>query len=415
MTDTTTDTTTEEEAPAAPGPNDALKEALRGLGRSALQLGISRAGGSVEKLTNRLTDYAEGRQQDGGGDSDDAPGPVSEAVSGGVDAAASGETPAGGALTGAFSGVKDKVKATLPGGGGRKSAAKKFSNIIDSFDVGVPVHVAYNQWTQFNQWSEFMKKVEFAEAKDDEGKVQFRAKVFVLHRSWESTIIDMVPDDHIVWQSTGQKGYLNGAVTFSELAPNLTRLTLAVEYHPAGFWENLINIWRSVGSRVRLETKLYIHHVMTSTQLDPDAVQGWRAEIHDKEIVRTHDEVVEQERQEQEERERQEQEDQDERDRQDQSGEDEAPLDEDEDRTDSEDDDLDESDDDYYDEDEDEDLDDDDLDEERDDSYDEEPYDEDESDQDESDQDESDQDESDQDGSGERERTPAGAGRNGRR
>jgi hypothetical protein len=233
---------------------------------------------------------------------------VKEAVSGGVEAAASGDNPAAGALKGAFTGVKDKIKEKLPGGGGRKSAAKKFSNIIDSFDVGVPVRVAYNQWTQFNQWSEFMKKLEFAEAKDDEGKVQFRAKIFVLHRSWESTIIDMVPDEHIVWQSTGQKGYLNGAVTFSELTPNLTRLSLAVEYHPAGFWENLINIWRSVGSRVRLETKLYIHHVMTSTQLDPDAVQGWRAEIHDKEIVRTHDEVVEQERQEQEERDGQEQE-----------------------------------------------------------------------------------------------------------
>jgi len=422
MTDTMTDTTdrTKDAAPDAPGPNDALKEAFRGLGRSALQFGVSRASGSVEKLTNRLTDYAEGRQKDGDGDSGGAPGPVSEAVSGGVDAAASGDNPAVGALKGAFSGVKDKVKEKLPGGGGRKSAAKKFSNIIDSFDVGVPVRVAYNQWTQFNQWSEFMKKMEFAEAKDDEGKVQFRAKVFVLHRSWESTIIDMVPDDHIVWQSTGEKGYLNGAVTFRELAPNLTRLTLAVEYHPAGFWENLINIWRSVGSRVRLETKLYIHHVMTSTQLDPDAVQGWRAEIHDKEIVRTHDEVVEQERQEQEDQDAQDQDDQDQDDQdQDDQDDEDDQYDEDEDEDDRDQDDRDqddrdqdgdepqdedESDDEYEDEDEDEDEDDDEDDddeyEDRDDSYDEEPYDE----------DESDRAERDEEG-----RTPAVAGRNGGR
>jgi Polyketide cyclase / dehydrase and lipid transport len=300
--------------------------------------------------------------------------------------------------------VKDKIKEKLPGGGGRKSAAKKFSNIIDSFDVGVPVRVAYNQWTQFNQWSEFMKKLEFAEAKDDEGKVQFRAKIFVLHRSWESTIIDMVPDEHIVWQSTGQKGYLNGAVTFSELTPNLTRLSLAVEYHPAGFWENLINIWRSVGSRVRLETKLYIHHVMTSTQLEPDAVQGWRAEIHDKEVVRTHDEVVEQERQEQEERDRQEQEDQDERDGEDRDGDGEAPQGDDEyddeDRTDSQDDEDESDEDEFYDEDEDEEDEDEDAYDEDQPDEDQEPYDEDESDQDESD---------------EEERTPAGAGRNGGR
>jgi hypothetical protein len=407
MTNTTTadeSTETPETTAATPGPNDALKEAFRGLGRSALQFGISRAGGSVEKLTNRLTDYAEGKQQDAGADSGGAPGPVGEAVSGGVEAAASGENPAAGALKGAFTGVKDKIKEKLPGGGGRKSAAKKFSNIIDSFDVGVPVRVAYNQWTQFNQWSEFMKKLEFAEAKDDEGKVQFRAKIFVLHRSWESTIIDMVPDEHIVWQSTGEKGYLNGAVTFSELAPNLTRLSLAVEYHPAGFWENLINIWRSVGSRVRLETKLYIHHVMTSTQLDPDAVQGWRAEIHDKEIVRTHDEVVEQERQEQEERDRQEQEDQDERDGEDQDGDGEAPQGDDEyddeDRTDSQDDEDESDEDEFYDEDEDEEDEDEDAYDEDQPDEDQEPYDEDESDQDESD---------------EEERTPAGAGRNGGR
>jgi hypothetical protein len=401
MTDTTTDRTTEATS-GTPGPNDALKEAFRGLGRSALQFGIGRASGSVEKLTHRLTEYAEGKQQDGGGDSDSAPGPVKEAVSGGVEAAASGDNPAAGALKGAFTGVKDKIKEKLPGGGGRKSAAKKFSNIIDSFDVGVPVRVAYNQWTQFNQWSEFMKKLEFAEAKDDEGKVQFRAKIFVLHRSWESTIIDMVPDEHIVWQSTGEKGYLNGAVTFSELAPNLTRLSLAVEYHPAGFWENLINIWRSVGSRVRLETKLYIHHVMTSTQLDPDAVQGWRAEIHDKEVVRTHDEVVEQERQEQEERDRQEQEDQDERDGEDQDGDGEAPQGDDEyddeDRTDSQDDEDESDEDEFYDEDEDE--------------EDEDAYDEDQPDED---QEPYDEDESDQDESDEEERTPAGAGRNGGR
>jgi hypothetical protein len=281
--------------------------------------------------------------------------------------------------------------------------------------VGVPVRVAYNQWTQFNQWSEFMKKLEFAEAKNDEGKVQFRAKIFVLHRSWESTIIDMVPDEHIVWQSTGQKGYLNGAVTFSELTPNLTRLSLAVEYHPAGFWENLINIWRSVGSRVRLETKLYIHHVMTSTQLDPDAVQGWRAEIHDKEIVRTHDEVVDQERQEQEERDRQDQEEQEERDRQDQDqdGDGEAPQGEDEDRADSQDDDLDETDEDEdeYDDEDESDEDQEPYDEDETDR-DEEPYDEDETDRDEEPYDE---DETDQDESDEEERTPAGAGRNGGR
>src|SRR4051794_34965603 len=223
MTDTTTKDAPAENA--GPSPMDGLKDAVRGLGKSALSYGMSRVGSSAGKLTDRLTDFAEGKRSNDDGDGDEAPGPVGAAVAGGVQAAASGDSPVGGALKGAFTGVKDKIKGALPGGGGRKSAAKKFSNIGDSYDSGGPVRGAYNQWTQFNQWSEFMKKMEFAELNDDQGKVQFRGKVFVLHRSWESTIIDMVPDDHIVWQSTGEKGYLNGAVTFSELAHNLTRLS----------------------------------------------------------------------------------------------------------------------------------------------------------------------------------------------
>lgn len=275
------------------GGTDGLKDALRGLGKSVVNLGLSKVGDRAQHMTGRLTDYAEGTGKLG----DVFRGPGGRAAEEGAKAAASGDSPTAGALKGAFSGAKDKIKDTFTGGGGKggKSGPKSFSNIIDSFDIGVPVRVAYNQWTQFSEWSEFMKKVEFAEVKEDEGKVSFRAKVFVLHRRWESTIVDMVPDEQIVWQSTGDKGYLNGAVTFHELAPRLTRLCLAVEYHPAGFWENTINIWRSVGSRVRLETKLYIHHVMTSSILDPEAADGWRAEIHDKQVVRTHDEVVQQE------------------------------------------------------------------------------------------------------------------------
>jgi hypothetical protein len=106
----------------------------------------------------------------------------------------------------------------------------------------------------------------------------------------------MVPDDRIVWVSTGEKGYLNGSVTFHETAPRLTKICIVVEYHPQGFFEKTGNIWRAVGRRVRVEMKRYVHRVMTHTILNPDDVEGWRGEIRDEEIVRTHEETVEQER-----------------------------------------------------------------------------------------------------------------------
>src|SRR3954466_11060394 len=135
MSDTSTKT---------PSAGDGLKEAVRGLGSSALNLGVARAGSSVQKLTQKLNDFSEGKKPDTG----TAAGPVAEAVGEGAKAAASGQNPAVAALKGALSGAKDKVKEKL-GGGGAKKSAKKFSNIVDSFDVGVPVRVAYNQWTQF--------------------------------------------------------------------------------------------------------------------------------------------------------------------------------------------------------------------------------------------------------------------------
>src|SRR5699024_3671448 len=109
------------------------------------------------------------------------------------------------------------------------------------------------------------------------------------------TIIQQVPDEQIVWRYTGEKGHLDGAVTFHELAPRLTRILAVVEYYPQGFMEKTGNIWRAVGRRVQVEFKRYVRQVMTSTILDPDRVEGWRGEIRDSEVVRSHEEALEEE------------------------------------------------------------------------------------------------------------------------
>ena len=122
----------------------------------------------------------------------------------------------------ALSGVKDKVKEARRRRRGAARRATKATNIIESIDVGRADHVAYNQWTQFQDFSGFMKKVDNVE-QEDEVKVNFKAQVFWSHRTWEATILEQVPDERIVWRSKGEKGHVDGAVTFHELAPNLTR------------------------------------------------------------------------------------------------------------------------------------------------------------------------------------------------
>jgi uncharacterized membrane protein len=254
---------------------DAGQEFLKTIGDKAMT-GVSDRVGS---LTDRLEGIADG-------------GPVGKAVAKGGEAAAKGDSPVMGALKGAASGVKDKI--TGGGGGDSGGKATKSTNIIESIDVGVPVSVAYNQWTEFGAFPSFMKKVEKAEAAED-NKIEFKAQIFLSHRSWESTILEQVPDERIVWRSKGEKGHVDGAVTFHELGPNLTRILVVLEYYPQGFFEKTGNLWRAQGRRARAELRHFRRHVMTRTILEPDEVEGWRGVIEDGEVVKTHEEVVEEE------------------------------------------------------------------------------------------------------------------------
>jgi uncharacterized membrane protein len=264
-------------------PVDRLKEELQSSVSSLGEKLLHSAGDKVTDLTDRLNGMADGD------------GFMGKAAKGGAEEAAEGGSPIKGALKGGLSGAKDKVKEKLGGGGSGGEGGIKATNIIEEIDVGVPVNVAYNQWTQFQDFSNFTKAENVDQ--EDEVKVTFKAKVFWSHREWEATILEQIPDEKIVWRSKGEKGHVDGAVTFHELAPNLTRILVVLEYYPQGLFERTGNLWRAQGRRARLDLKHFRRHVMTEVIQNPDEVEGWRGEIHDGEVVRSHEDVVEEEQQ----------------------------------------------------------------------------------------------------------------------
>jgi polyketide cyclase/dehydrase/lipid transport protein len=265
------------------GPVDRLKVEAGGLVNALTDRALSKVQGKVEGATSRLTDFAEG----GGG-----PG-LMAAVTGARNAA-EGKSPARSFLSAGVAGVKEKVKGMFgggKGGGGRKKL--KLTNIVEMIDVGVPVRVAYNQWTSFPDFPTFTKKVETVDrSREDETKLNWKAQVLWSHRTWEASIVDQRPDERIVWRSKGQKGHVDGTVTFHELGPSLTRIIVVLEYHPQGLFERTGNIWRAQGRRVRLELKHFQRHVMTNTALHPDDVEGWRGVIEDGEVVKSHEDAL---------------------------------------------------------------------------------------------------------------------------
>ncbi|PVZ09568.1 SRPBCC family protein [Actinomycetospora cinnamomea] len=282
-------------------PVDRLKQAAQALLKAATDKAVNAALDQVEGLTGRLTDVAENG------------GVGLRAALGGGSSALQGGSGVGGALKGGLSAVKDKVTDAIGlgggddsedegegegsgggGGGGSGRGKFKFMNIYEVQDVGVPLRVAYDQWTQMADFPSFMKKVETVNQESDE-KVTWTAKVFWSRRSWETTIREQVPDSHILWVSSGAKGHADGIVTFSELAPNLTRIVLIMEYYPQGFMEKTGNLWRAVGRRARLEFKHFCRHVMMDTLINREELEGWRGEIRDSEVVKTHEEALEEE------------------------------------------------------------------------------------------------------------------------
>ncbi|WFF01776.1 SRPBCC family protein [Micromonospora sp. WMMD964] len=284
---------------------DQLVGEVRNLAGAIGERAMSAVTDRITGATGRLSDYA----RQGGG-----PGLIAAAT--GAQKLAQGDSPVKAMVHAGVAGGKEKVMSALGRmggkGGGKGGKKQKVTNIVETIEVGVPVRAAYNQWTQFGDFPSFMKKVENVDTDSDE-KLTWKAQVFWSHRTWESTIVKQVPDKLIHWRSKGEKGSVDGTVSFHEITPDLTRILVVLEYHPQGLFEHTGNLWRAQGRRVRLELKHFVRHVMTEVALDPDQVEGWRGEIRDSQVVRDHETAVREEREQAEEREPEEREQAEER------------------------------------------------------------------------------------------------------
>jgi uncharacterized membrane protein len=253
---------------------DRLKSEARGLVGALGDRALSSVQDKVQGATGRLSEYVEG----GAG-----PG-LMAAVTGAKDTA-EGKGPVRSMLGAGFKGTTEKIKEMFgKGGKGGQGKKLKVTNIVESIDVGVPIDLAYDQWTQFTDFSGFMKKVENVDQVEDE-KLHWKAQVLWSHREWDADIIEQIPNERIVWRSKGAKGHVDGAVTFHELAPEMTRILVVLEYHPQGLFEHTGNLWRAQGRRARLELKHFQRHVMTNAILHPDEIEGWHGVIQDGEVV----------------------------------------------------------------------------------------------------------------------------------
>ena len=104
------------------------------------------------------------------------------------------------------------------------------ANVEKSITVDVPVHSAYDQWTQFESFPEFMDGVKEVRQEGDRN-LRWKAQVAGKTEEWDAEITEQVPDRKIAWRSTS--GAPNaGVVTFQPLAEGSTQVNLRLDAEP---------------------------------------------------------------------------------------------------------------------------------------------------------------------------------------
>ncbi|MFG3055368.1 SRPBCC family protein [Kitasatospora sp. NPDC048239] len=110
------------------------------------------------------------------------------------------------------------------------------SKVKESIDVDVPLHSAYNQWTQFEDFPRFMQGVEEVRQTDDR-HCHWTTKVAGARREFDTEIVDQLPDERISWRTVGGDVQQLGVVTFQRLDDAHTRVSLAMDFEPHGMAE----------------------------------------------------------------------------------------------------------------------------------------------------------------------------------
>jgi uncharacterized membrane protein len=123
------------------------------------------------------------------------------------------------------------------------------STVQQSIEVDVPLHTAYNQWTQFEEFPRFMEGVTSVTQLDDT-KLHWVVEFGGEREEWDAKITRQEPDRVIAWESTSGRRNA-GTVTFEPLGSDRTRVNVEIEFEPEGIKESIGDAIGVVDRRVK--------------------------------------------------------------------------------------------------------------------------------------------------------------------
>ncbi|GAA0727056.1 SRPBCC family protein [Dactylosporangium roseum] len=130
------------------------------------------------------------------------------------------------------------------------------STVTESVDVHVPVHTAYEQWTQFESFPQFMSGVESIRQVDDR-HTHWVTRIGGVRREFDAEITERRPDQRIAWKSVGGDTRHAGAVNFQPLGERDTRVTVQLDWQPEGITEKAGSAVGADDLQVKADTKRF--------------------------------------------------------------------------------------------------------------------------------------------------------------
>ncbi|MEU6474133.1 SRPBCC family protein [Streptomyces massasporeus] len=134
------------------------------------------------------------------------------------------------------------------------------STIKETVEVDVPVHTAYNQWTQFEEFPNFMEGVEEVRQLDDRHN-HWTTKIGGVRREFDTEIVDQLADERVTWRTTSGDTHQRGSVRFERLDDTHTRVELVMDVEPSGAVEKVGDMMGTIDRRVKGDMKRFKQYI----------------------------------------------------------------------------------------------------------------------------------------------------------
>ncbi len=148
------------------------------------------------------------------------------------------------------------------------------TQVTSSIDVNVPVHTAYDQWTQFESFPQFMEGVEQVTQLSDT-RLHWKADVAGRTKEWDAEITEQTPDQRIAWTSTSGARSA-GVVTFQSLGADSSRIQLQMDVEPDGPVESAGTSLGFLQRQVKDDLQRFKSFIESRGQ----ETGAWRGEVH---------------------------------------------------------------------------------------------------------------------------------------